>query len=104
MESSWILRRVTLVRTDVSEELSVSIIRVTSISELRTLAVTSNRRTLRENGSVIYWYVLLALPALTLSSTSLAELETKSYWGSFSVASYDSQGYGESTLTCLRRG
>jgi hypothetical protein len=38
------LRHVALVRTDVSEELSVSIIRVTKISELRTtLAVTSNR-------------------------------------------------------------
>jgi hypothetical protein len=41
------LRRVTLVRTDVSEELSASIIRITRIGELRTtLAVTSNRRTL----------------------------------------------------------
>jgi hypothetical protein len=35
------------VRTDVSEELSVSIISVTRIGELGTLAVTSNRRTLR---------------------------------------------------------
>jgi hypothetical protein len=41
------LRRVALVRTDVSEELSVSFIRVTRIGELgTTLAVTSNRRTL----------------------------------------------------------
>jgi hypothetical protein len=40
------LRRVTLVRTDVSEELSNSIIRVTRIGELGTLAVTNNRRTL----------------------------------------------------------
>jgi hypothetical protein len=40
------LRRVALVRTDVSEELSASFIRVTRIDELRTtLAVTSNRRT-----------------------------------------------------------
>jgi hypothetical protein len=39
------LRRVTLVRTDVSEELSASFIRVTTIGELgTTLAVTSNRR------------------------------------------------------------
>jgi hypothetical protein len=38
-----------LVRTDVSEELSASIIRVTRIGELGTLAVTSNRRTLRRN-------------------------------------------------------
>jgi hypothetical protein len=39
------LRRVALVRTDVSEEHSASIIRVTRIGELgTTLAVTSNRR------------------------------------------------------------
>jgi hypothetical protein len=44
------LRRVALVRTDVSEELRASFIRVTIIGELgTTLAVTSNRRTLRRN-------------------------------------------------------
>jgi hypothetical protein len=37
---------VDLVRIDVSEELSASIIRVTRISELGTLAITSNRYTL----------------------------------------------------------
>jgi hypothetical protein len=47
MASSGILRRVALDRTDVSEELSASFIRVTIIGELgTTLAVTSNRRTL----------------------------------------------------------
>jgi hypothetical protein len=47
------LRRVALVRTNVSEELSASFIRVTRISKLgKTLAVTSNRRTLRKNASV----------------------------------------------------
>jgi hypothetical protein len=45
MAFSWMLRRVALVRIDVSEELSASIIRVTRIGELGTLAVTSNRRT-----------------------------------------------------------
>jgi hypothetical protein len=41
------LRRVVLVRTDVSEELRASFSRVTGIGELgTTLAVTSNRRTL----------------------------------------------------------
>jgi demethoxyubiquinone hydroxylase (CLK1/Coq7/Cat5 family) len=41
------LRRVALVRTDVSEERSASIIRVTRIGELgTTLAVSSNQRTL----------------------------------------------------------
>jgi hypothetical protein len=43
------LRRVALVRTDVSEELSVSINRVTGMGELGTLAVTSNQRKLRRN-------------------------------------------------------
>jgi hypothetical protein len=39
-----------LVRTDVSKELTVSFIRVTRIGEVgTTLAVTSNRRTLRRN-------------------------------------------------------
>jgi hypothetical protein len=46
------LRRVDLVRTDVSEELSASFISVTRIGELETtLAVTSNRRTLRRISS-----------------------------------------------------
>jgi hypothetical protein len=45
--SSGMLRRMALVRTDVLEELCASFIRVTRIGELgRTLAVTSNRRTL----------------------------------------------------------
>jgi hypothetical protein len=47
MTSSWMLRRSDLVRSDVLEELSASIIRVTRIDELgTTLAVTSNRCTL----------------------------------------------------------
>jgi hypothetical protein len=45
MASSWVLRRVALVRTEVLEELSASFISVTIICELgTTLAVTSNRR------------------------------------------------------------
>jgi hypothetical protein len=41
------LRRVALVRTDDSEELSTSFIRVTRIGELgTTLAVTNNQRTI----------------------------------------------------------
>jgi hypothetical protein len=52
MASSGILRHVALVTTDVSEERSASIIRVTRIGELGTLAVTSNRRMLRRNMSL----------------------------------------------------
>jgi hypothetical protein len=44
------LRLVALVRTDISEEISAFFIRITRIGELgTTLAVTSNRRTLRRN-------------------------------------------------------
>jgi hypothetical protein len=43
------LRRVALVRTEVSTELSASIIRVTKIGEIGMLVVTSNRSTLRRN-------------------------------------------------------
>jgi hypothetical protein len=50
MPSSGMLRRVTLVRTGVSEGRIASIDRVTRISELgTTLALTSNRSTLRRN-------------------------------------------------------
>jgi hypothetical protein len=47
------LRRVALVRTEFSEELSASFIRVTRIGEHgTTLAVTNNRRTLRRSHPV----------------------------------------------------
>jgi hypothetical protein len=50
MAPSGILRRVALVRTDVSEEHSTAIRRATRIGELgTTLAVTSTRRKLRRN-------------------------------------------------------
>jgi hypothetical protein len=49
MPSSGTLHRVALVRTDVSENCSASIIRVTRIGELGTmLVVTSNRRKLQK--------------------------------------------------------
>jgi hypothetical protein len=48
MVSSGMLRYVALVRTNVSEELSASFIKIPRIGKLgTTLAVTSNRRTLR---------------------------------------------------------
>jgi hypothetical protein len=47
-------RCVALVRTDVSEELSASFIRVTRIGELgTTLPVTSNLHTLRRNSRAL---------------------------------------------------
>jgi hypothetical protein len=49
MPSSGILCHVGFVRTDVLEECIVSIIRVTGIGELGTLAVTSNRGMLQKN-------------------------------------------------------
>jgi hypothetical protein len=65
MVSSEMLRRVTLVKTDVSEELSASIIRVTRIGKLGTmLAVTSNRGTLRRNTlfvACVSWLLQLTL-------------------------------------------
>jgi hypothetical protein len=69
------LRRVALVRTDVSEKLSASIIRVTRIGKLGTaLAATSNRRTLRRNTNVVpssSILVTLMLEALRSSETSV---------------------------------
>jgi hypothetical protein len=62
------LRRVALVRTDVSEELSASI-RVTRIVELgTTLAVNSNRRSVRR---------LLMKEALSSSETSVLTRVTR---------------------------
>jgi hypothetical protein len=53
MVSSGLLRRVALVRTDVSEEPGASFIRETKICELGTTqAATINRRTLRRNTKV----------------------------------------------------
>jgi hypothetical protein len=53
MESFGMLRRAALPRTDVSEEISASIIRVTIIVELGTiLAVTSHRHP--DDGGAIF--------------------------------------------------
>jgi hypothetical protein len=73
MTPSAILRRVALVRTDVSEELRASFIWVTRIGELgTTLAVTSNRRTLRINT-----FVTLMKEALSSSETSVLTRATR---------------------------
>jgi hypothetical protein len=66
MASSGMLRHVALVRTDVSEELSASFIRVTRIGELGTkLAVTSNRCTLRRK----YFFARLLVTANVFPSS-----------------------------------
>jgi hypothetical protein len=50
MASSGILRHVAIIKTDVSEELNASFIRVTTVGELgTTVAVTSNRCMLQRN-------------------------------------------------------
>jgi hypothetical protein len=54
MASSGMLRRVALVKTDVSEELRASIIRGTRIGELGTLVLTSNRRVLLRNTKLLW--------------------------------------------------
>jgi hypothetical protein len=77
------LHHVVLVKTDVSEELSASIIRVIRIYELGTmLAVTSNRLTLRRKvtanvvpSSLIL--VTLLMEALSSSETSVITRATR---------------------------
>jgi hypothetical protein len=76
------LHRVALVRTDVSEELSASIIRGTRIDELGTLAVTSNRRSVCQlldtsdipSSSIL---VPLMMEALSSSETSVLTRATQ---------------------------
>jgi hypothetical protein len=70
------LRRVALVRTDVSEELSASFIRVSRIGELETtLAVTNNRRSVRQ--LLVTANVVSSSPILdTLMKEALSSSET----------------------------
>jgi hypothetical protein len=72
---------VALVRTDVSEELSASFIRVTRIGEVgTTLAVTSNRRTLRINtivAVVVHISPIIDTVELTTSEPSVLTRATR---------------------------
>jgi hypothetical protein len=71
------LRLVVLVRTDISEELSVSFIRVKRISELgTTLTVTDNRRTLRSWLLVRASVVPSSSILVTLMKEALSSSET----------------------------
>jgi hypothetical protein len=77
MVSSGLLRRVALVRTDVSEEPGASFIRVTKIGELgTTLAAASNRRMLRRN-CISPILVTLMKKALSSSETSVLRRATR---------------------------
>jgi hypothetical protein len=68
--SSGMLRLVALVKSDVSEEISASFIRVKRIDVLgTTLAATSNRRTLRRITSTGYSPILVTIMKETLSSS-----------------------------------
>jgi hypothetical protein len=69
MASAGMLRRVALVRTDVSEELSASIIRVTRTGELGTLAVTGNHVFLRSVFMVTAVKTSSGIPDMIVSTT-----------------------------------
>jgi hypothetical protein len=72
MASSGMLRHVALVRTDVSEDLIASFIRVTRISELgTTLAITSSVRWLLVTANVPSLTILVTLMKEVLSSSEM---------------------------------
>jgi hypothetical protein len=73
MASSWMLRRVALVITDVSEQLSATFIRVTRMGELGTpLAVTSSLCRFLVTASVVPRSPIL----VTLTKAALSSSET----------------------------
>jgi hypothetical protein len=82
MVSSGLLHRVAIVRTDVSEEIGATFIRVTKIGELGTTqAATSNRRTLRRLKLLIgpKQYYINWVSVLELSSAHLWPSSVKLY-------------------------
>jgi hypothetical protein len=75
------LRRVARIRTWVSEEFSASFIRVTRIGQLgTTLAVTSNRCTLRRNTKLFPILLTLMMEALSSSDSSVLTRATRRHF------------------------
>jgi hypothetical protein len=75
MASSGMLRRVALVRTDVSEDLSTSSIRVTRIGELgTTLGISSQRVSVASYSYVLSSPILVTLMKEALSSSDTSVL------------------------------
>jgi hypothetical protein len=80
MASFWILRRVALVRIDVSEEISAYICRVTRIGELETMInVISNRSTRAANFLSSTILFTLMTEALRSSEASVLTRARRSY-------------------------
>jgi hypothetical protein len=83
MTSSGMLHSAALVKTDVSEELSASLIRLTRIGELGTaLAVTSNRRTAI---FIVTAVISARLSPLGASVTISASCDSSRYWMTVNV-------------------
>jgi hypothetical protein len=77
MLSSRMLRRVALVRANISEELSAPIIRVTRISELETLAISMHRLLVTANVPSSPILVTLMMGSPSSSETSVL---TRATW------------------------
>jgi hypothetical protein len=77
MASSGMLSHMALVRTDVPEELSGSIIRVTRIGELGQLAVTISvhRLTHGETSQTTPFWILICYKTLQVNPTGLCDVD-----------------------------
>jgi hypothetical protein len=79
MPSSWMLRRVALVRTDVSEERSASIIRVRRVGELHIVFLRSVCRLLVTANTIPSSSILVTLMIEVLRSSETSVL-TRATW------------------------